>query len=176
MARGKKPKTPDLTIVGGGRYVKNEDRALIESRPKKKKFPFRAPKSFSAREKKDFLWIEAALAPRGTYTEHDADGIFGLIRAKTFMLELEAQIDENGIMIEQDEEVTEYADGRTVTKKKAPKLNPAVTHMDKARARYMNLLYEFGLTPLGRIKHGISPDGGPPAEEEQNKDPASKYF
>lgn len=173
---GRKPKPADLKIVGGAKYVDKETRKALEKREKPKKFPFSMPRGLTAPQKAHWKFLEKALAPRGTYTENDQDTILALVEAKARVLELREDVRENGVTFEGEYTETEKADGTVIRKQGIRKINPAVSALDKAEKHFNNLLYENGLTPLGRIKLGISPDGGGPLDEIEEKDAAAKYF
>lgn len=174
---GRKPKAADLSIVGGANYVDKKTRKALEKRPKPKKFPFSMPRGLTAAQKTHWKSLEKALAPRGTYTEHDQDAIVALVEAKATVLTLRADVRENGVTFEGAFTETEKADGTILRKQGSRKVNPAVSALDRAEKHFNNLLYEHGLTPLGRVKLGISPDGGGPLDEiEDDDDSAAKYF
>lgn len=163
---GAKPKPADLSIVGGSSYVDKKTAEKIKKRPKPDKFPFKIPPKQNARVKKYWLDYEKHLAPRGTWGEGDRDGLLELCVVKDACLEMKKTIDAEGYLV-------------TVTNAQGyenQKLNPLWNSYQKLHSRWLNLLYEYGLTPLGRIKLGISPDGGGPLDEIEDEDSAAKYF
>lgn len=169
---GRKPKMADLSVVGGSSYVKNGDRKEIEERQKKAKaakavkFPFKCPPKMSTEFKAAWRHFEKALAKTGRYGPDDLDDIVALCVTKVEVEELRASIAKDGRTY-----WSETREGATVIK-----ANPAVNMLDKAQRRFSNLLYEHGLTPLGRVKLGISLDGSDPAMDEENEDPAEAFF
>lgn len=173
---GRKPKPADLKVVGGANYVNKKTREALKKRPKPKKFPFAMARGLSPAQKAHWKALEKALAPRGTYTANDQDAIVALVEAKATVIDLRADVRENGVTFDGEYTETEKADGTVVRKQGNRKINPAVAALDRAEKHFNNLLYEHGLTPLGRVKLGISPDGGGPLDEIEDKDPAASYF
>ncbi|MEL7111225.1 MAG: P27 family phage terminase small subunit [Pseudomonadota bacterium] len=130
------------------------------------KFPFKCPAGVPKEVRKQFNYFEKLLAPRGNWTEGDIDGIMALCESKVAVAKLRKEVDEEGR--------TYWA--TTGQGNRVMKTNPACALLDKEIRRFDNYLYEYGLTPLGRIKLGISPDGGGPLDEIEDKDDAAKYF
>lgn len=143
---------------------KTKDR--IRARPPMDAFPFECPCDASSKLREEFHYFQTLLAPRGIWTEGDVDGILALCEAKIAVADLRAII--------RDEGWTYWT--TTTSGNRVLKANPASTLLDKEIRRLDNYLYEYGLTPLGRVKLGISLDGGGPLDELQSDDPVDEFF
>lgn len=173
---GRKPKFADLTIVDGANYVDKKTREKLAKRPKPKKFPFKMPLGLSEDVKKCWKYLEKCLAPSGRYSEHDIDELLEMAETRARLAQLKAEVSEFGMIITVEGTETELKSGaikRTADKRVT---NPAFKELQQVQTRYRTMLYEHGMTPLGRVKLGISPDGGGPLDEIEDTDPAASYF
>ena len=176
-AAGRKPKLADLTVIGGANYVDKKTRAKMEKRPKPDKFPFKMPPGMSASQKKHWAYLESVLAKTGRYGLDDIDEIYDMALMREEYYRLRKVVNKGGIMIEvKPSSKQEDANGKLVTIPATKKVNPDYKELQSVRTKYRAMLYEHGMTPLGRVKLGISPDGGGPLDEIEDENPANKYF
>ena len=173
---GRKPKFADLTVVDGANYVDKKTREKLAKRPKTNKFSFKMPVGLSEDVKKSWKHLEKALAKTGRYSEDDVDELLAMAELRAHMLSLKEIVREEGMIITVEGTETELKSGAIKRTPDKRVTNPAFKEYQIVQNRYRAMLYEHGMTPLGRVKLGVSPDGGGPLDEIEDKDPAASYF